>query len=197
MVQQLAARGLADISGAVIRGAGIAGRWQRDRDRQVDGLQNKLAAALGRAGFHLHRALRDAAGARPLQPQRLQLAKPPLIALASCRDALARPFRLGGDAAVHLVKHHRLLGDNALGPAVELREIPLTAAQPAIVQPDDAGAKIAQEGAIMADHQQRAAMLAQHLLHPFDGRHVHMVCRLVEKQHVGLGIERAGQRHAA
>ena len=95
------------------------------------------------------------------------------------------------------MEHHRLLGEDALGPVVELREIALAAAQLSVVKPDDAGAQVAKEGAVVADHQKRAAVPAQHLLHPFDGRHVHMVGRLVEEEDVGLGVERAGKRYAA
>ena len=56
-----------------------------------------------------------------------------------------------------------LVGENALRPVVELREIAFAAAQLAVVQPDDAGAQIAQECTVVADYEQGAAMLAQHL----------------------------------
>ena len=190
MVQQLAARCFV----AVVT---VRARRHRHRNRQVDGFQHKLAAAFGRAGLHLHGALGDAAGAGTLKAQRFEFAKAALIALAAGGYALARPSGLGRDLAVHLVQDNGLVGENALRPVVELAEIPLTAAQLAVVQPDDAGAQIAQESAVVADHEKGAAMLAQHVFHPFDGRHVHMVGRLVEKQDIGFGIERAGQRHAA
>ena len=127
----------------------------------------------------------------------MQFAQTALIALAACRNPLARPFCFSGNAPVHLVKHHRLVCQNTFRPVIKLRKIPVAAAQPALMQPDDAGAQIAQKGAVMADHQQGPAMLAQHLLHPFDGGHVHMVGRLVQQQDVGLGIDRACQRDAA
>ena len=132
----------------------------------------------------------------PFQAQRLKLAKPPLIALAAGGDALARPFRLGRNPAVHLVKDDSFLGENPFRPAIELSEITVSAAKLALVKPDNAGTKVAKKGAIVTDHQKCATMLAQHIFHPLDGRHVHMVGRLIEKQHVRLGIERAGQRHA-
>ena len=56
---------------------------------------------------------------------------------------------------------------------------------------------VAQESAVVADHQKRAAVPAQHLLQPFDSLNVKVICRLVEEQDVGLGIERAGKRYAA
>ena len=86
---------------------------------------------------------------------------------------------------------------NAFRPVIELAKIPIAAAQLALMQPYDAGAKIAQKGAVVTDHQQRAAMLAQHVLHPFNGWHVHMVGRFVQQQDIGFCIQRAGKGDTA
>ncbi|CAI8185293.1 MAG: Uncharacterised protein [SAR116 cluster bacterium] len=95
------------------------------------------------------------------------------------------------------MQHHSLIRHDAFRPVIKLPEIPVAAAQLALMQPDNAGAKVAQKGAVMADHQQGTAMLAKHLFHPFNGRHVHMVGRLVQQQNVGFRVERAGQRYPA
>ena len=72
--------------------------------------------------------------------------------------------------------------------------MPITAAQLAVMKPDDASTKIAQKGTVVTDHQKRPAMLAKHIFHPFNGWQIHMVGRLVKKQDIGLGVKRACQR---
>jgi hypothetical protein len=67
--------------------------------------------------------------------------------------------------------------------------------QAAAVELDDAGAQVAQEGAVVGDEEQRdAGSRGRHLLEPADRLDVEVVGRLVEQQQVGLGGEGAGEQ---
>ena len=141
----------------------------RHRCAEVNGFQNKLSAAIGRPGFHAHAALGDATSFGTLAAQPVEIAQPSLIALAPRRNTFTRPFGFGGDLSIQLVQAHRFIGKNAVRPAFKFVKMPITAAQLAAMQPDNAGAQIAQKRPVMADHQQGAFMLAQHIFHPFNG----------------------------
>ena len=54
-----------------------------------------------------------------------------------------------------------------------------------------------QQPAVVADHDDRAAPIAQMPAEPVDRLDVQVVGGLVEQQHVGLGDEQRGERHAA
>ena len=64
----------------------------------------------------------------------------------------------------------------------------ITAAQLALMQPDDASPQIAQKGTVMANNQQGATVLPQQILHPFDGWQVHVICWLVKQEYIGFGV---------
>jgi hypothetical protein len=70
------------------------------------------------------------------------------------------------------------------------------ARQLAAVELDDAGGDVVEEHAVVGDDHDRAAEVADQLLQPQDAVEVEVVGGLVEQQQVGLGDQRARQRHA-
>ena len=67
---------------------------------------------------------------------------------------------------------------------------------PAAVQPQQAAGQLAQEGAVVADHQDAAGEARQLLFQPLDGRQVEMVGRLVQQQQIRPADQGARQRRA-
>src|SRR5690606_31612629 len=107
------------------------------------------------------------------------------------RDALPRPLRFLRDQPVELVRRDFFLRENFLRPFVESAEPLVEAADDAAVEPEAAGRKPPQEGAVMADENEGAAELGQPLLEPFDGGKIEMVRRLVEQKNVRFFREHA------
>ncbi len=74
----------------LIGGNLCAGGWPcRYRNRQVDGLQHHLPAALNRGGFHAGAAAKRGRHAGAFGSHDLQFTHAPLVAFAPCRDAFA------------------------------------------------------------------------------------------------------------
>ncbi len=112
--------------------AGLA----RERLRDMLELDDETAAGLRRGGAEF--CLPQAHTLSALVAHLGKLAQPTLVATAACRDALARPHRLGGDALVEPRLLRRLGGEHALGPFIEGGVALVVLEQPAAVEPEDA-----------------------------------------------------------
>ncbi len=121
----------------------------------------------------------------------------PWLRVAARGDAVMRPVGLLGDPFLQAFESGFLLGEERLGPGLERGEALLEHAQLAAVEPPDPAAQRGEEGAVVADDDERAAEAGEVLLEALDGRQVEVVGRLVEQQHVGLADQRAGERRAA
>ena len=119
------------------------------------------------------------------------------VALAARGDAIAHPVLFLLDALGEKLLVGLFLGQHLIAPAFELCEAALQTARGATVQPDGAVGEGFQEAPVMADEHEGGAEASQFRFQPFDGGKVEMVRRLVEKQDIGLGCERAGNRGAA
>jgi hypothetical protein len=162
---------------------------------EIDGLDDELAAGgcgfggeLGPAGPE------DAAGA--LGAQRLKPPAPALVAAAPGGDAAQIPILLGGDALLQPLGLALLALDQLLRPGLEAGEAGVELVQLAALEPEHAGREACEEGAIMADEEQRALEAQQHLLEPFDGRQVEVIGGLVQQQQIGIAGQRPSQGRA-
>ena len=146
------------------------------------------AASLARPGRRI------AAGA--LGAQRLEPAAPAFVAAAPGGDAAQIPILLGGDALLQALGLALLALDQLLRPGLEAGEAGVELMQPAALEPEHAGREAREEGAVMADEEQRALEAQQHLLEPFDGRQVEVIGGLVQQQQIGIAGQRPGQGRA-
>ncbi len=164
-------------------------------DADILGLEDQLAGAGGLLHGHVGLA-RPVAPVAALHAHLLQRAHAAFIAGAAGLDALADP---------HLFLRQPLVEQRVLARLVrELRgflfRVVVVIAGPAAELPaveiDDARGNAVDEGAVVADEQQRAAEFQQQLFQPLDGVDVQMVGGLVEQQQLGLHHQRARQQHA-
>ncbi len=65
-----------------------------------------------------------------------------------------------------------------------------------VLEREHAPADAFEQAAVVGDEDEGALVVEQELLEPLDGVDVKVVGRLVEQQQVGVGEQRAGQRHA-
>ena len=77
------------------------------------------------------------------------------------------------------------------------RVVARPACEPAAVEFQDAGRHFAEQGPIVRDEQQRAAIAQQEILQPADGVDVEVVGRLVQQEEVRAADHGLGQQHAA
>ena len=98
---------------------------------------------------------------------------------------------------VELLGIARFVGIDRLGPRIEPAETDFRAAQIAAVHPQRLLGELGQEGAVVADHDERAAKALEPFLDPFDRTDIEMVGRLVEQQHVRILREGTDDRGAA
>ncbi len=162
---------------------------------EIDGLDDELAAGGGGLGGELGPAgPQDPAGA--LGAQCLEPPAPAFVAAAPGGDAAQIPILLGGDALLQALGLALLALDQLLRPGLEAGEAGVELMQPAALEPEHAGREAREEGAVMADEEQRALEAQQHLLEPFDGRQVEVVGGLVQQQQIGIAGQRPGQGRA-
>ena len=128
-------------------------------------------------------------------PQRLQPAHPAFVAGAARLDPLADPGFLLFPELVEFSIMNRL--DLQLLGLLELigAEVALVFAQLTAIELDDAIGDVVQETSVVGDEKQRAAIIVEQGLQPFDGGEIQMVGRLVQQQQFGVGHQRARQRH--
>ena len=144
------------------------------------------------ASAELHFAIR---GLPPgaLGAQRLQPAQSTLVATAAGGNAMVRPFGLDLDRPLELGEAHLLLGQNPLGPCLELVEAPLENAQPAAIEPPHGAAHGREERPVVADHDQTASAFRKLPLEPLDGRQVEMIGGFIEQENVRVADQDAGE----
>ena len=177
-------------------------------DRQIDVAQHRATAELhaGALGLeHLAAGLgrllqRDVDAADALASQAVFLAQPVQRAHAAL---VARAPRLHALADPHLFLRQLLVEQRGVlrfGREL-LRLLPrvgvvvaVPAGERAAIQLDDARRDAVDEGAVVADAQQRAGEAEQQLLQPLDRLDVEMVGGLVEQQHVRLDDQRAREQ---
>ncbi len=161
----------------------------------VDGLDREAAAGLGVRQRQLGAAAAlQAVGF--LLAQREQPPPPAFVARAAGGHAALQPIFLGLKPLLQAAVFGRLLVDDLGRPLLEPVEAAVALEQPAAVQPQQAAGQLAQEGAVVADHQDAAGESRQLLFQPLDGRQVEMVGRLVQQQQVRPGEQGARQRGA-
>ena len=146
------------------------------------------AASLARPGRRMR--------LRALGAQRLKPPAPALVAAAPGGDAAQIPILLGGDALLQPLGLALLALDQLLRPGLEAGEAVIELVQPAALEPEHAGREPREEGAVMADEEQRALEAQQHLLEPFDGRQIEVIGGLVQQQQIGIAGQRPGQGRA-
>ena len=98
---------------------------------------------------------------------------------------------------VELFRRARFFGVDLLFPGFVPAEADFLAAQIAAVEPDGRAGEAFQEGAVVADDQECAAIAIEPTFEEFDGRQIEMVRRLVHQQQVGILRQRAGNGGAA
>ena len=69
--------------------------------------------------------------------------------------------------------------------------------EPAAIEFQDAGRHLAEQGSIVRNEEQRAAVAEQKILQPADGVDVQVVGRLVQQQEIRAADHGLGQEHAA
>ncbi len=104
---------------------------------------------------------------------------------------------LGDDLSVELVLGDLLLGELLVAPGLELLEAELNAARLAAIEPDRHARQVLQESAVVADQNERAALLIEARFEPFDRRQIEMIGGLVEQQDIGHGRQGARERGTA
>ena len=100
------------------------------------------------------------------------------------------------DAAVELVALQFLGVENPVAPDLECAEALVQQPGLAAVEPQRVLRQGLEKAPIVADHHDRPARGAQHLLQVLNSDDVEMVGRLVEQEDVGLGREHASERCA-
>ncbi len=120
----------------------------------------------------------------------------PFVARAARGDAALQPVFLGLEALLQAAELGRLLVDDLLGPLLEPVEAAVALEHAAAVQPQQAAGQLAQEGAVVADHQDAAGEARELLFQPLDGRQIEVVGRLVQQQQIRPADQRARQRRA-
>ena len=88
----------------------------------------------------------------------------------------------------------RLLLVDPLGPGLEAAEANLRPAQRSAVEPQRGAREALEEGPVVADDDEGAAIAAKPVLQPVDRREIEMVGRLVHQQDVGRLRQRPGDR---
>ena len=144
---------------------------------------------LGRAGRSEHR--------RPRRAHFLELGQPSLVAAAARGDPALEPVKFELELGVELVGGALFLGIDRFGPRIEPAEPDLGPPHRAAVEPQAGLGQPREEGAVVADRDERALEASEPFLEPVDRAKVEMVGRLVEQQHVGLDAQRADDRRAA
>ncbi len=132
-----------------------------------------------------------------LLAHRLQLPQTTLVARAPGGDAARHPVAFAFDGDVQAAGRFGFSVSDPGGPGVELAEALVQAAHLAAGQPEAHAGQPLQEGAVVADRQDRRPALFQPRLQGLDGQDVQVVGGLVEQQHVGLFGEGSGQGGAA
>ena len=129
--------------------------------------------------------------------QGLQGADPAFVARAPGLDARADPDLFLGQLLVELGVLPGLGLQGRLLAIQVRRVVARPAREPAAVEFQDAGRHFAEQGPIVRDEQQRAAVAQQEILQPADGVDVEVVGRLVQQQEVRAADHGLGQQHAA
>ena len=127
----------------------------------------------------------------------LQGADPAFVAGPPGLDARADPDLFLGQLLVELGVLPGLGFQGRLFAIQVRRVVARPAREPAAVEFQDAGRHFAEQGPIVRDEQQRAAIAQQKILQPADGVDVEVVGRLVQEQEVRAADHGLGQEHAA
>ena len=114
----------------------------------------------------------------------LQFGKAALVAAAAAGDTAQQPVFLKLELRVEPFGGALLLCIDLLGPSIEAAEADLRTAQVAAIEPEGLLGEAREEGPVVADHDEGAAVTAEPFLQPFDRADVEMVGRLVEQEHV-------------
>src|SRR5690606_39284565 len=130
----------------------------------------------GGAGRAKHRRARGAHFVKP--------GAPALVAPPARGDAALEPVELQLQPGIELFGGARFLLIDPLGPGLEAAIADLGATQLAAIEPQAGPREPREEGAVVADHDERTGVAAQPVLQPLDAGEVEMVGRLVEQQHV-------------
>ena len=97
---------------------------------------------------------------------------------------------------VAAARRARLLGIDLLHPRLEPAKADFVAPEAPPVEPQCLAGEAGEEGAVMADDDERAGIALEPVLQPVDRRDVEMVGRLIEQQYVRLARKRAADRGA-
>ena len=126
-----------------------------------------------------------------------ELLEPALVALAPRGDAAFEPVRLDLQPRVELFRCARFLGIDLLFPCLVAAEADFLASQRPAVEPDRRARQALEEGAVVADDDERALVTVEPAFEPVDRREIEMVGRLVHQQQVGLLRQRLRDRRTA
>ena len=156
------------------------------------GLNNQLGAKI--AFFHVEI---DAAGLfnliAPFGPQLLQFAQPSHIAFAPGSYAFVQPFGFFFDFFVEVMLLNQLLIDNLLLPLFKKLKAFVVAMHNAAVKPESRLRGIVEKHPVVRNQHHRPVKGFDDFLKFFDGRHVEVVGRFVQKQNVRFRNQRLSQ----
>ena len=106
-------------------------------------------------------------------------------------------MRLDLQLGVQLLCRPRLFGIDRFHPLFEAAETDFAAAHDTSVEPQRLTREPGQEGAVMADDDERAIIARQPIFQPIDRGDVQMVGRFVQQQQVRLACQRTGDGSTA
>src|ERR1700689_1499080 len=132
----------------------------------------------------------------PLFAQRIEIAEPLDVALATAGHAVAQPVLFIHDFAVELVLVALFFRQYFVAPGLEGDEAAIDLLDLATIEPGSRARQVRKEAAVMADNDERAAAAVELAFQPLDGGEIEMVGGLVQQQDIGRGRQHPGQRGA-